>query len=267
MKTLEMKIPEIDFSSLEVREIGTWPLILRVAIVAAAGILSILVVYFFIIESKVETLDLQEAQMLTKRTEFKDKYTMAVNLDAYKKQMVEMQDMYKEYLKALPSTSDIPELIDGISRLGEKNNLKFGSIRVGDAKVASGFYMELPIDLVITGSYNNIGKFISDLSKLSRIVTIEDFSIKPVPVDDKNISSSGLLLMNLGTKTYWVVSQSEQTADGNPNTGATPPAKAPGMTTDSSSAPGQSPVKQEPSTVGGIPGAPPTTAPTTGIIQ
>lgn len=227
----EMKISEIDFGALELRDIGTWPLILRVAIIIASGILAIIVVYFVVIESQLQSLDTQEAQLVAKRNEFKDKYNMAVNLDAYKQQMIEMQGMYKEYLKALPSESDIPNLIDDISRLGEKNNLKFGSIKVGDAKVASGFYMELPIDLVITGSYNNIGKFISDLSKLPRIVTIEDFSIK-LAADDKS-SNSGLLLMNLSTKTYWVVSQAEQQAAdgsaGKTNNMATPVAPPPGQ--------------------------------------
>lgn len=268
MKIPEMKISEIDFSSLEIRDIGTWPLILRAAIVVAAGLLSIIIVYFLMIESHVEALDLQEAQLATKRTEFKEKYTMAVNLDAYKQQMIEMQGMYKEYLKALPATSDIPDLIDGISRLGERNNLKFGSIKVGDAKVASGFYMELPIDLVITGTYNNIGKFISDLSKLSRIVTIEDFSIKPV-TDDPNNSISGLLLMNLNTKTYWVASQSEQQlSDGNSNKSPAIPGE--NSVNNLSVQPGQpgqhGTQNSDPSTITGIPGAPPITAPKNGGI-
>ncbi len=226
MKVPKLKIPEIDFSSLELRDIGTWPLILRVAMIIGAGLLAIVGVYFIVLESQLTILDAQEIQLQAKRTEFKEKYTMAVNLDAYKQQMVEMQSMYKDYLKALPSTSDIPDLIDSVSRLGEKNALKFGSIRVGDAKVASGFYIEMPIEFVITGTYNNIGSFISDLSKLPRIVTIEDFSIKP-QIDEQN-PIAGLLLMNLSTKTYWVASPTEQLAPDAPNpVPSVPPAVIP----------------------------------------
>jgi len=262
MKMPEMKVADIDFSSLEIRDIGTWPFILRMAIVIAAGLLSIIVVYFLVIQSHMEALDLQEAQLAEKRAEFQSKYTMAVNLDAYKQQMIEMQGMYKEYLKALPATSDIPDLIDGISRLGERNNLKFGSIKIGDAKISSGFYMELPIDLDITGSYNNIGNFISDLSKLPRIVTIEDFSIKPVAEDQKN-SSSGLLLMNLSTKTYWVASQTEQQSSGS-NSSKSP--ATPGSPAGNPSVlPGQQRMQNSDSaTITGIPGAPPIAAPKKG---
>ncbi len=204
-----MQMPEIDFSVLEIREIGTWPFVLRLIIIVAAGILTMLSVYFVIIESHIDALHAQETVLVTKRNEFKEKYDMAVNLDAYKQQMIEMKGMYKEYLKALPSSSNIPDLIDSISRLGEKNDLKFASIKIGDAKVASGFYMELPIDLVIIGSYNNIGRFISDLSKISRIVTVEDFSIKPLSENEGN-NNPGMLSMNLSTKTYWVASAIEQ---------------------------------------------------------
>jgi len=248
-------MPEIDYAALELREIGTWPFVLRVAIIAASGILAILAIYFVIIESHMTVLNLQEEQLVTKRNEFKEKYNMAVNLDAYKQQMIEMQGMYKEYLKALPSASDIPDLIDGISRLGERNSLKFGSIKIGDAKVASGFYMELPIDLIITGTYNNIGSFISDLSKLPRIVTIEDFSIKPI-ADDQSNKNPGLLLMNLAIKTYWVASQSEQqSAAGKVNKTSVPPPPAKSS----------SPADSEPlAPLKGMPGAPPLPAPKSG---
>lgn len=235
-----MQIPEIDFSDLELRDIGTWPPILRFAIIAAAGILSIVAAYFVIIESHIEALNLQETQLVAKRQEFQQKYNMAVNLDAYKQQMVEMRGMYQEYLKALPSSSEISSLIDNISTQGEKNNLKFTSIKIGEAKVASGFYMELPIDLVITGTYSNIGMFMSDLSKLSRIVTVEDFSIKPATSEEAT-SNPGRLSMNLSTKIYWVASTNEQQSSpgnsGKPTNGAVPPA-SPTPTPPSNAIPG-----------------------------
>lgn len=224
-----MQMPEIDFSSLEIREIGTWPLVLRIIIIFTASVLTIIAVYFFIIASYMQKLDTQKSQLLEKHKEFKEKYNMAVNLDSYKQQMLEMQGMYTEYLKALPASSDIPSLVDVISRLGENNNLKFDSIKIGNAKIASDFYMVLPIDFIITGVYGNIGKFISDLSKLPRIVTIEDFSIKPV-VEGKNNNIPGLLVMNLSIKTYWVASASDQAPvtsnqGANKNMTVTPPGK------------------------------------------
>lgn len=198
-----MRLPEIDFSTLEVREIGSWPLILRVGVVAACAILSSFLVYFFILSAQFDALTNAEKQLQDKKNDFKQKYNMAVNLDAYKKQMEEMQLAYKDFLKELPSSSNVPELVDSISKLGENNALKFNSIKIGDAKAAAGFYMELPITLNVVGTYHNFGKFVTDLSKLPRIVTVNDFSIKPSDkVDDP--ASSGILNMTLETETYWL---------------------------------------------------------------
>lgn len=231
-----MQLPEIDFSSLELREIGDWPWPLRVIIILFACVLAIVGVYFFVLSSEFAVLETQKVQLESKRKDFKDKYTMAVNLDAYKQQLVEMQNTYKELLKELPATSDIPDLIDNISKIGDSNGIKFSSIKIGDAQASSGFYMELPISFALTGTYHNFGKFINDISRLPRIVTLGDFSIRPMDIADKETVIPGNLMMNLDAKTYWLESASEQqqsadknkpgAASGNPS--ATP-SSTPGM--------------------------------------
>jgi len=57
------------------------------------------------------------------------------------------------------------------------------------------FYVELPITIVVTGEYHNIGAFVSGVANLSRIVTLHDFNIKPV-------KSATDLKMSIIAKTY-----------------------------------------------------------------
>jgi type IV pilus assembly protein PilO len=209
-----MKLPDINFSELDVREIGSWDLILRVAVVAAACIVTFIISYIFIIEDQIKVLELQSKQEEDKRKEFKDKYNLAANLDAYQKQMVQVKDMYKKLLGQLPATDQVPELIENISREAENNGLKYDSIKPGEAK-SLGFYKELPLDLTLRGTYNGFGGFVSDLSKISRIVTLHDFSIKKAG-SGKDNPDPNALTMNLQVKTYWISTDTDDKAKSQP---------------------------------------------------
>ena len=56
------------------------------------------------------------------------------------------------------------------------------------------FYAETPIKVKVTGGYHDIAAFVSDISKLSRIVTLQDISMEP--------AKDGVLNMDATVKTY-----------------------------------------------------------------
>lgn len=200
-----MRLKEIDFSSLEIREIGAWPLILRVGVLIGAAIATLLLVYFLIFMPELTSLEDSVKKLDDKRKEFKDQYTLAVNFDAYQAQMNEMQNAYQEYIKQLPSSSNIPELIDSITKIGERNGLKINSIKLGDPKLISGFYMSMPLTLSVVGGFHNIGLFINETAKLARIVTLHDFTLK----ESSDAANVGQLQMDMQAQTYWLASQAE----------------------------------------------------------
>ena len=233
----------IDFSELEARDIGSWPLVLRVAVIAAASIAAVFLVYILILSGQLESLDAAQTLEDSKRKEFKEKFNMAENLDAYVKQMAEMNDSYKGLLKQIPSDSNIPELIDNITKIADKNHLKFQSIKLGEAQNLSGFYKELPIDFILLGTYHNFGRFISDLSKLPRIVTLHDFTINKSTSDK---APAGTLVLAIKARTYWLSTDGVSTK----NDKSKPAAPAAGRPTVGGPGAG----------IGGGPGGPPTKA-------
>lgn len=199
-----MQLPEIDFSNLEIREIGSWPLIMRIGVIVLTVVTSIILVYMLVISKELDDLAAAEKNVADKMKDYKDQYNQAVNLDAYNKQMQDAQTTFQEYVNELPAASNIPELIDSLTKIGQKNNLKINSIKIGDPKLESGFYMSLPLTLSMTGQYHDIGLFVSDVSKLARIVTLGDFNIKPV-----GAANPGELDIDIQAQTYWLASQSE----------------------------------------------------------
>jgi type IV pilus assembly protein PilO len=58
----------------------------------------------------------------------------------------------------------------------------------------SEFYAETPIKVKVTGGYHDIAAFVSDVSKLSRIVTLQDIAMEP--------AKDGVLNMDATVKTY-----------------------------------------------------------------
>ena len=64
-------------------------------------------------------------------------------------------------------------------------------------EVIQQFYIELPIQVKVFGSYHDLATFVSAVAGMPRIVTLHDFSIKPVVE-----GNSSRLAMNILVKTY-----------------------------------------------------------------
>jgi type IV pilus assembly protein PilO len=224
-----MKLPEINFNDLDIKSVGEWPLILRIGILAAIALITLIAAYFFVIKSELATLTTQDKLNETKRKEFQDKYNLAANLDAYQKQMQVIKNSYKASLNELPASDELPELIESIAIQAEANGLIVQTIKPGEPKAVLGFYKELPIKLTLQGTYNQFGSFISDIAKIPRIITIHDFSIKRG--GNKNDPTSNILTLDLDAKTYWLSSEKDlppvdTKKKGSKSTGRNPPANS-----------------------------------------
>jgi type IV pilus assembly protein PilO len=106
-----------------------------------------------------------------------------------------MRDNFGALVSQLPSDTEVPGLLEDISAKGELNGLSSESIDLLD-EVREEFYVELPIAIAATGSYHDLGAFISGMAGLPRIVTLHDFDIKMSGDDSSNLS------MSIMAKTY-----------------------------------------------------------------
>jgi type IV pilus assembly protein PilO len=183
-------INDLDFS-----ESGEWPVIAKVIAIVFLCVLVWAGGYYFIIQDKQAQLSSLEQQEATLKQTFEIKQAKAVNLEAYKKQMAEMRIEFKSMLEQLPKTSEVADLLVDISRTGLMNGLEFELFRPGNERPAD-FYAELPIEMKVTGTYHQFGKFVSGVAALPRIVTMHDFSMGPM--NDK----TGKMTMQITAKTY-----------------------------------------------------------------
>lgn len=158
--------------------------------------------YWFHIKDLRATLEKTRAQEQSLRQIFEEKQGMAVNLEAYRQQMITIQGYFQALLKQLPERTEVPSLVEDMSRIGLGSGLEFQSIKMQPEK-SKGFYVELPIQITLHGDYHQIGEFVSLVSALPRIVTLHDFKIV-VSEEQK-----GSLVMSLVAKTYRYIDEEE----------------------------------------------------------
>lgn len=145
---------------------------------------------------------IKEEESRLKET-FLAKKKEAINLDIIKKQLLETQQSFGALLKQLPSKSEMDALLTDINQAGLGRGLQFDLFRPG-AEVATGVFTEQPITIRVTGNYDDLGKFSSDISQLPRIVTLNEINIAP--------GAAGVLSMDAIAKTYRYLDEDELAA-------------------------------------------------------
>jgi type IV pilus assembly protein PilO len=186
---------EFDVNDLDFDNVGSWPIAVKALIWAALVIVVLIGGYYYHIEDmQLELARAQENEVKLKK-DFEAKAFQAANLEAYRQQMAEMEESFGALVSQLPSDTEVPGLLEDITNKGLLNGLDIASIDLQKER-AREFYVELPIAINASGSYHDLGAFISGMAGLPRIVTLHDFEIT---TDKKNSNS---LDMKIIAKTY-----------------------------------------------------------------
>jgi type IV pilus assembly protein PilO len=192
-----------DLRSLNPRDIGSWPALPKLGALFILLILLVFAGYWFDWQNQLDDLTRDRATEQDLRTAFLDKKKQAVNLDAYRKQLAEIEESFGEMLKQLPNKSEMEALLTDINQAGLGRGLQFELFRPAPAETRSEFYAELPITIKLAGNYHDIGAFASDISQLSRIVTLNDIALS---------TSKGGLTLDAVAKTFRYLDDSEVAA-------------------------------------------------------
>jgi len=188
-------LQEFDVNDLDLDNIGSWPMAIKIVVWSIALIGVMILGYLYYIQDMQVTLEKAANKESDLKTEFEQKAFQAANLDAYKKQMEEMEESFGALVSQLPSDTEVPGLLEDITNKGALNGLEFQSIAL-QTETAREFYVELPIKIEARGSYHDLGAFISGMAGLPRIVTLHDFHI----VQEQ--AESSMLRLEITARTY-----------------------------------------------------------------
>jgi type IV pilus assembly protein PilO len=193
-----------DFNNIDFKNAGSLPIPVKLVLLGFLSLILIGLGYWFLWSPEIDALEQAKAKEQELRQTFLAKKAQAVKIEAYRQQMIDIEKTFGALLKQLPDKSQMDGLLTDINQAGLGRGLEFELFKPGQESVAD-FYAEMPIQIRIVGSYHDIGAFATDISKLSRIVTLNDLSIAPVNIAGKE----GVLSLEAVAKTYRYLDTSE----------------------------------------------------------
>ena len=196
-------VREFDFGNLDFDNVGSWPPPIKILIRVLLLVLVVVAGYYYHVEDLQLALAAAEAKEVDLKKDFETKAFQAANLNAYRQQMAEMEESFGAMVNQLPSDTEVPGLLEDITNKGLLNGLEIAAIDLQTEK-ESEFYVELPIEIVASGSYHDLGAFISGMAALPRIVTLHDFQI------NTNSDNSHFLDIKILAKTYRYKDEDEE---------------------------------------------------------
>jgi len=185
-----MDLSEINW---DIKSAGTWALPVKASIILLVCVAVVGAgVYFDTLDQLTRLKSAEEKEPALTR-EFEEKQKKAVNLQDYEDQLTKIESLLDKMIRQMPTEEEVASLLIDISQTGLASGLEFKLFKP-DTPIRKDFYSELPINIQVIGSYEELGLFVSGLAALPRIVTLHNVNIAP----DKD----GKLLMSAVVKTY-----------------------------------------------------------------
>lgn len=199
------------FNSLDMQNPGSWPLVVKLVLSLLVLALILALALAVPVRNKMADIKAAEAEEKTLLETYREKESKARNLQAYKDQVKQMEVTFAELLDQLPKTTKIPDLVEDINMRGVGSGIRFKDISVAQ-EVSRELFIEQPIEINAQGDYHEFGNFVSGIAGLSRIITMENFSVQNTSPD--NLTELPELSLQLSAKTYRSKEQGAEQAEG-----------------------------------------------------
>lgn len=154
----------------------------KIIIIFLVLIVPIVLVYFFIFSKNFDEIESIENKIKVSSEELDKVRRASRDLPKHEKTLQETKEIFELTSVLLPKSQEIPDLLRNISDLGKQSGLDFLSFIPG-VEMPKDFYAEIPIDIKIRGPYHNLGLFLDRVSKLDRIVTVNNIKTEKVDLD------------------------------------------------------------------------------------
>ncbi len=194
-----------DIRDLDFEDVGSAPLPARAFLIILLAVIIIVAGYLLLIKDKQEEIRRVQGAELTLRQEFESKQQKAANLESYRKQLTDMEEMLEVMVRRLPGKTEMDKLLVDVSQTALGVGIKNDLFRPG-AEIIHDFYAEKPITIKMRGSFHQFGDFVGSVASLPRVVilTMNDIAMKKAKG-----GNPGELVLEGTVKTYRYVDEGE----------------------------------------------------------
>jgi type IV pilus assembly protein PilO len=200
-----------DLRNADFTDIGSAAGSVRYFLLAVVVILILVAGYFLFIEDKKIELEQSHQQELALMADFEFKQQKAANLEAYEKQLADMQELLQTMFRQLPSKTEMDKLLVDVSQTALAAGIDV-QLFEPQAEAFQDFYAERPISIRMLGDYHEFGEFVSGVAALPRVVilTMHDISLRRASAGQSRYGDSeGRLMLEGRVKTYRYVDEEE----------------------------------------------------------
>ena len=145
-------------------------IVLMLMVVVGAGF------FFLVYQGQLDEYERLTARRTTAQALLVKNQKIADKLELYTAEYVKLQGKLEEALGQLPLRQEIPSLLTKIGELAKDSGLDIIRFKPGN-EAPQGFYAEVPVDLNLSGSYHQAAMFFDAVSKMERIVNIQDLKL------------------------------------------------------------------------------------------
>ena len=162
------------------------PLRQRVLLLVGGIVFLVGLYAFFIYWPRGEEIQFKTEQLASLEIERDRKAGLVANLAEARAQAVELKAALRKAVAQLPDTKEIPNLLSAISAVAGESGLEIAQFRQRP-EIFKDFYAEVPVDILVRGTYFQVEAFFQRVSALTRIVNVSDIGMKAPSVIEGDV--------------------------------------------------------------------------------
>jgi type IV pilus assembly protein PilO len=151
----------------------------KVALLLLVLLLEGAAIYYGLYAPRLNELNALQGKVEDLQKQIQENRRIANNLPRYKAEFEQLKKDLDSALTELPNQKEIPSLLTGISSAGKSAGLDFLSFRP-KPEVVRDFYAEVPIDIVVSGTFYGVADFFVAVGNMPRIVNISNVNFSDI---------------------------------------------------------------------------------------
>jgi len=153
------------------------PKMYQILIVSGIALVVAYIAYIYYFQPMLDQRTALQAEVDTLEASVAQGAAIASQLQRFKEEVAKLEERLSELSKILPAEKETPIVLRGVQEMASASNLKI--IRFIPKPVAPrAFHSDWPIELTVQGSYNALGRFFEKISQYTRIINVNDISIR-----------------------------------------------------------------------------------------
>jgi type IV pilus assembly protein PilO len=177
----------------------------KVGILVGGVFMLALIIWANVVSHRINERDELAEKIDGLNTEVQKERRLAMNRQKFEVEVADLDMKLERALHELPDSGEVPELLSSISSSAKEAGLEVVSFKVNTEQFED-FYSRLPVEITVSGSYQQVASFLSSVASLPRIVNISQIEMIEPTVQ----TSSATLRVNCIATTFRYLTPDEQ---------------------------------------------------------